>query len=63
MLENAAECKEKNKIHHACVILNRCYKRCDGERRPKDFIQGDATWDLAEMIMDLMCSLDCKGCQ
>lgn len=63
MLGNADDSIEEGKTRNACTILEQSFNRCDGDPYPKDFIQGNATWELSDMIMELICSLDCKGCQ
>ncbi|MDP2895090.1 MAG: choice-of-anchor D domain-containing protein [bacterium] len=41
----------------AWFVLMTAYVRCDGERRPPDFVTGEACPELAEMIFALMDSL------
>lgn len=62
MLVIAGEFIENEQTNYACYMQKRAYKRCDGQRRPYDFIIGESVPELANMISDLMCSLDCKGC-
>jgi hypothetical protein len=62
MLESAKCFIEKDKIKAACAVESRSYKRCDGEPRPKDFVQGESAPKLADMIMELMCEQEFKGC-
>ena len=57
MLETAAYCIEEGRNKAACFTLKRAYLRCDGKRRPRDFVVGEATEQLAEMIQDLRDSL------
>jgi hypothetical protein len=62
MLESTKWLLEHNKIKHACKILKHTYNRCDGTHRPPDFVKGEAVPQLASMISELMCNLECKGC-
>lgn len=50
----------RDRTKAACNMLKRAYKRCDGERRPSDFVYGEATSELANMIQEAMESLGCK---
>ena len=60
MLEVAGEFIDRDRINKACFMLERAYKRCDGQRRPRDFVVGEATEELADMIHDLAASLGCE---
>jgi hypothetical protein len=51
---------EKDKMRQACKALNRTFLRCDGELGPKDFVEGEAVLELADMISDLMDELGCE---
>lgn len=44
---------EQDMTQAACFILERAYKRTDGEPRPPDFVSGEATSELARMIQEL----------
>jgi hypothetical protein len=46
----------------ACDQLYSAYKHCDGQLRPKDFVQGSAVWELANKIWYLMMDLECEQC-
>jgi hypothetical protein len=43
----------------ACALLKSLYKHCDGLDRPKDFVEGEATPELATKIEELLAALDC----
>lgn len=61
MLETADWLIEKDMMKAACFTLQRAYMRCDGDRWPlPDFVVGDATEDLAEMIQNLRTSFGCE---
>ncbi|MGD8776074.1 MAG: putative Ig domain-containing protein [Syntrophobacterales bacterium] len=51
---------ERDRTKAACHMLKRAYKRCDSERRPSDFVCGEATAELASMIQAAMESMGCK---
>lgn len=66
MLKRLERYVDEDNTREACSFLKRCYKRCDGRKRPSDFVTGEATGKLAEMIYDLSKSLGCRrtdGCQ
>lgn len=54
LLVFAGESIERDRIKIAYFLLKRAHKRCDGEPWPPDFVEGEATEELAEMIVDLM---------
>ena len=60
MLLIAGEFIENEQTNYACYMLRRAYKRCDGQYRPGDFVEGTATEDLAEMVYDFAASLGCR---
>jgi len=47
-------------IEQACRQLLNAYQRCDGLRRPPEFVAGPAAPTLAHMILDLMVGLGCE---
>jgi PKD repeat protein len=51
---------ERDRTKAACHMLKRAYKRCDSERRPWDFVYGEATAELASMIQAARESMGCK---
>jgi len=51
---------ERDRTKAACYMLKRAYKRCDGKRRPRDFVYGEATSELASMIQAARESMGCK---
>jgi hypothetical protein len=51
---------QRDRTRVACYLLKRAYKRCDGERRPWDFVYGEATAELASMIHAARESMGCK---
>jgi hypothetical protein len=51
---------ERDRTKAACHMLKRAYKRCDSERRPSDFVCGEATAELASMIQAARESMGCK---
>ena len=61
MLENADRFIKRDKIKRACKALERAYKRCDGENYPPDFVVGESVPELADMIDELMISLECES--
>ena len=59
--EYADESIEEGFIDKACFLLERAYIRSDGEARPlRDFVEGPAKDDLAEMILGLMANQACE---
>lgn len=50
MLKMTKRSIEEDNAGKACRLLKRLYKRCDGQKRPSDFVAGDATEVLADMI-------------
>ena len=59
MLEIAGEFIEHDRINAACFMLQRAYLRTDGLPWPRDFVEGEATDKLADMIWDLRVGLGC----
>ena len=62
MLESVQRSLENDNTKRACNRLNRIDRRCDGDRIPRDFIDGnaDAMGTLTEMLDDLATSLECE---
>ncbi len=60
VLKMAKRFIERDRTKVACYLLKRAYKRCDGERRPWDFVYGEATAELASMIQAARESMGCK---
>jgi len=60
MLENAAVLIEDGFYEEACDQLWSAYKKCDGNPKPPDFVTGEATDDLAVMILGVMDELGCE---
>jgi hypothetical protein len=60
MLEIAGEFIEQDRTNAACFVLQRAYKRCDDQPRPRDLVVGEATKGLAEKLYNLAASLGCK---
>jgi hypothetical protein len=58
-LETAKYYIENDKMDCACKTLNLAFLRCDGEPRPIDYVEGEAVFDLADMILELMDELGC----
>lgn len=59
MLQAAAEFIDQGRIWLACFMLNGAHRRCDGEPRPMDFIEGESVPALIVMIEDLMAQIGC----
>ncbi len=57
MLEEAARRIEDGFYDEARAQLTDVYKKCDGQSPPPDFVAGDATSELAEMIQELIAAL------
>jgi hypothetical protein len=54
-LLKTAKCRIKqDKIKAACKKLDKAYLRCDGEPGPKDYVKGEATAELADMINEVI---------
>jgi len=61
MLVIAGELIENDMMNAACFTLERAYMRCDGVSNPlPDFVVGEATENLAQMIQALSTSLGCE---
>jgi hypothetical protein len=60
MLEEARNLIEEGLYDEACDQLWAVYRKSDGERRPPDFVTGDAANDLADMILVMMDELGCE---
>lgn len=50
---------EQEFFSEACDLLKSVYKHADGLDRPKDFVEGVATPELAAKIQELIAALDC----
>lgn len=59
MLVKAGDRIDSGKINSACNKLYVIYKKCDGEPKPKDLAAGPAAANLADMINNLMISIEC----
>jgi hypothetical protein len=59
MLETAAELIEDGYNDEACEQLTEAFSRCDGDNDPPDYVSGDATDELADMIQDVINGLGC----
>lgn len=60
MLVKAGQMIDKENLNAASNKLNTIYKKCDSQPKPKDFVAGEAAPELANMILDLMESLECE---
>ncbi len=60
MLVATKHALEKDCKQWACLVLKRAYKRSDGEKRPRDFVDGPARGELNSMIQTLRDQLGCK---
>lgn len=60
MIEAAGDLIDDGDIAEACQQLVDACNRTDGLERPPEFVAGPAASSLAQMIMDLMASLDCE---
>jgi hypothetical protein len=60
MIEQAGDYIENSLIEYACEQLHDTYNRCDGFSPPPDFVTGEATDDLATMVLYLRESLECE---
>lgn len=60
MLQAAVEFIEQDRIGLVCFMLNGAHRRCDGEPRPMDFIEGEAVPALMVMIEDLRAQFGCE---
>jgi len=60
MIKRAGKLIDRGRIRAACRMLMRAYKRCDGIRRPPDFVKGEALPELASMIQQLRSTLGCN---
>lgn len=60
MLEAASDLIDDGLIQEACQQLRAAYKKCDGQPNPPDFVTGEATEELADMIQDVIDSLGCE---
>jgi hypothetical protein len=59
-IEAVADYISVGDIERACRQLYVCYEKCDGEPKPKDFVAGDATEDLGNIIDNFMVNLNCN---
>jgi hypothetical protein len=60
MLRSAGELVEDGFIAEACQQLLDAYNRCDGQRKPPDFVEGEAAPQLAGMIQAYRAYLGCN---
>ena len=60
MLKSAGELVEDGLTAEACQQLLDAYKRCDGQPKPPDFVEGFAAPQLAEMIQKYRAYLGCN---
>jgi len=60
MIEAAGDLIEAELFEESCQQLHDAYRRTDGEPRPPDFVSGEASAELAEMIQNLRLSLECE---
>jgi len=60
MLDMAGDLIAIGDIEGACGQLKAASRKCDGERKPPDFVAGDAVNELYEMIVELMAELGCE---
>ena len=58
-IEAVADYISLGDIEGACNKLYSCYKKCDGQFPPPDFVTGDATEDLGNIIDNFMLNLNC----
>ena len=60
MLNNAAALFQDSDIEGACDQLEAASRKCDGEPRPPDFVEGTAAADMILMIESLMTDFGCE---
>ena len=60
MIEAVGDLIEQGRYEEACDQLWAAYRRCDGDPRPPDFVEGEAREQLAAMILALIESLGCE---
>ncbi len=60
MIDDAKQLIEDGYISEACIQLESAYKKTDGAPNPPDFVEGEDAEDLANMIQELMNSIDCS---
>jgi hypothetical protein len=60
MLETAYQLIVDGYYGEACVPLSDALSRCDGYNYPPDYVSGDATVELAWMILQVINALDCQ---
>lgn len=60
MLKAAGELVEEGLIAEACQQLLDAYNRCDGQPKPPDFVEGEASPQLAGMIQTYRAYLGCN---
>jgi hypothetical protein len=60
MLNNAVILFEDGDIEEACDQLEAAHKKCDGEPRPPDLVEGDDAEAALEMIEALMTGFGCE---
>jgi len=60
LTETYADLIEGSYLEAACQQLSDAYRRTDGEKKPPDFVAGEAAPELADMIEQLMTDLGCE---
>jgi hypothetical protein len=60
ILEEAANLIEEEQYDEACDQLRSAYRKCDGQSEPPDFVKGEASYFLANMILIMMDELGCE---
>jgi len=61
LLDFSSESIDDGFTDRACFLLERAYMRSDGAATPfRDFVEGPAKGDFAEMILDLMANQACQ---
>lgn len=59
MIELVGDLIDENKVKQACDQLQSAFKRVDGSSNPHDFVEGEATNDVTEGIIQIMNNLLC----
>jgi hypothetical protein len=60
MIKAAGELLKNEDIKGACGQLHAALGKTDGKGQPPDFVKGEASVELAQMIQELMASLGCQ---
>ena len=60
MIEAAGKLIKDKDIKGACGQLHAALGKTDGKGQPPDFVKGEASVELAQMIQELMASLGCR---